>query len=96
MAASQPLLFCRREGHRAVKDMQRMLDALKASLAGPPRGALSFSCQGRGASLFGEADAEMRMIRAALGDIPLVGFSANGEISRNRLYGYTGVLTVFT
>lgn len=94
--AGQPLMFCRRDSHSAVEDMQRMLDALKASLAGSPRGALYFSCLGRGASMFGETDAEMRMIRDALGDIPLVGFSANGEISRNRLYGYTGVLTVFT
>jgi small ligand-binding sensory domain FIST len=25
-----------------------------------------------------------------------VGFFADGEIARNHLYGYTGVLTVFT
>ena len=30
-----------------------------------------------------------------LGEFPLVGFFANGEISNNRLYGYTGVLTLF-
>jgi small ligand-binding sensory domain FIST len=35
------------------------------------------------------------MIREALGDIPLAGVSCNGEISHNRLYGYTGVLTLF-
>ena len=57
---------------------------------------LYFSCLGRGASLFGETSEELRMISRSLGDIPLVGFSANGEISRDRLYGYTGVLTVFT
>jgi len=28
--------------------------------------------------------------------VPLVGFFANGEIAHHRLYGYTGVLTVFT
>ena len=33
--------------------------------------------------------------RADLGDFPLVGFFANGEISHNRLYGYTGVLALF-
>ena len=33
--------------------------------------------------------------RDELGDFPLVGFFANGEISNNRLYGYTGVLTLF-
>ena len=41
-------------------------------------------------------DAEMQIIRHALGDVPLVGFFAAGEIARDQLYGYTGVLTVFT
>src|SRR3989442_1560524 len=30
------------------------------------------------------------------GDVPLVGFFAGGEIARHHVYGYTGVLTVFT
>ena len=37
-----------------------------------------------------------RVVRHALGDVPLVGFFAAGEIARHHLYGYTGVLTVFT
>jgi small ligand-binding sensory domain FIST len=28
--------------------------------------------------------------------VPLVGFFAGGEIARHHLYGYTGVLTVFS
>ena len=32
---------------------------------------------------------------AALGPVPLAGFFTNGEIFRNRLYSYTGVLTLF-
>jgi small ligand-binding sensory domain FIST len=28
--------------------------------------------------------------------VPLVGFFAGGEIARHHVYGYTGVLTVFT
>jgi small ligand-binding sensory domain FIST len=31
-----------------------------------------------------------------LGDVPLVGFFAGGEIAHQHVYGYTGVLTVFT
>jgi small ligand-binding sensory domain FIST len=31
-----------------------------------------------------------------LGDVPLVGFFAAGEIAYQQVYGYTGVLTVFT
>lgn len=38
---------------------------------------------------------EMALIRSILGDIPMAGFYANGEISNQRLYGYTGVLILF-
>ena len=58
-------------------------------------GALYVSCSGRGGPHFGGASAEMQIVRKALGDVPLVGFFAGGEIARNHLYGYTGVLTVF-
>ena len=53
------------------------------------------SCLGRGANLFGEDSEELKQIRDELGDFPLVGFYANGEGSQDRLYGYTGVLTLF-
>lgn len=59
-------------------------------------GAVYVSCSGRGGPHFGGASAEMHIVRRALGDVPLVGFFAGGEIARNHLYGYTGVLTVFT
>jgi len=59
-------------------------------------GAIYVSCVGRGGAHFGGPSAEMQIIRRALGDVPLVGFFASGEIARNHLYGYTGVLTVFT
>jgi len=91
----QQIQFCRRDGQSALDDMQRMLGGLKQRLDGPPRGGLYFSCLGRGRELFGAESAELDMIRRALGDFPLVGFFANGEISNQRLYGYTGVLTLF-
>ena len=59
-------------------------------------GAVYVSCTGRGGPHFGGPSAEMQIIRHALGDVPLVGFFAAGEIARHQLYGYTGVLTVFT
>ena len=59
-------------------------------------GAIYVSCSGRGGEHFGGPSAELQIIRRALGDVPLVGFFAGGEIARNHLYGYTGVLTVFT
>ncbi|MDM0078324.1 FIST C-terminal domain-containing protein [Variovorax sp. J2P1-59] len=59
-------------------------------------GAVYVSCSGRGGPHFGAPGAELQIVRHALGDVPLVGFFAAGEIARNHLYGYTGVLTVFT
>ena len=58
-------------------------------------GAIYVSCTGRGGGHFGGPSAEMQIIRHALGDVPLVGFYAAGEIAGHQLYGYTGVLTVF-
>lgn len=58
-------------------------------------GALYISCAGRGGPHFGAPSAEAQIIRHALGDVPLAGFFAGGEIARHHLYGYTGVLTVF-
>ena len=59
-------------------------------------GAIYVSCTGRGGAHFGGPSAEMQLVRRALGDVPLVGFFAAGEIAHHHLYGYTGVLTVFT
>lgn len=58
-------------------------------------GAVYVSCAGRGGPHFGGPSAELQIVRRALGDVPLVGFFAGGEIARTHLYGYTGVLTVF-
>ena len=59
-------------------------------------GAIYVSCSGRGGPHFGGPSAELQIVRRALGDVPLVGFFAAGEIAHRHLYGYTGVLTVFT
>ena len=58
-------------------------------------GAIYVSCAGRGGPHFGSPSAELNIVRRALGDVPLVGFFAGGEIAHQDLYGYTGVLTVF-
>lgn len=90
------IVFCRRNSQTAVDDMQRMLENLAGRLKQKPRGGLYVSCVGRGREQFGDDSEEIRMIRDTLGDFPLTGFYANGEIHHNRLYGYTGVLTLFT
>lgn len=92
----QEIQFARRDAQTARDDLAHMIESLKARLPGPPRGGLYFSCLGRGRNQFGDDSAEMRLVAELLGDdVPLVGFYANGEISHYRLYGYTGVLTLF-
>ncbi len=89
--------FARRDSDTAHADLERMIDGLKARLPAPPKGALYHSCLGRGRHLFGDDSAELRLVNRLLGgDVPLAGFYANGEISHDRLYGYTGILTLFS
>ncbi|UCE90490.1 MAG: FIST C-terminal domain-containing protein [Pseudomonadota bacterium] len=95
LSAGQSIVFCRRDSDTAVTDLRRMLDSVKGRLDGVPHGGIYFTCLGRGQQMFGTPSREMQYIAEVLGDVPLVGFYANGEISGNQLYGYTGVLTLF-
>ncbi|HXV09786.1 MAG TPA: FIST N-terminal domain-containing protein [Burkholderiales bacterium] len=89
------VMFCKRDPGTAQEDMERMLESMRKGLYTRPRGGVYYSCLGRGASLFGPDSGELKLVREGLGEFPLVGFFCNGEISHNRLYGYTGVLTLF-
>ena len=90
------ILFCRRDRDSAVKDMRRMTSDLKRRIADRPvRGGLYISCAGRGPNQFIEPERELDIIRETLGSFPVAGFFANGEISRDRIYAYTGILTLF-
>jgi len=96
IAAGDTILFCRRDPESARRDMVRMVRQLAGRLNGPAKAGIYVSCVARGAALFGNPGVETELIRESLGEFPLIGFFANGEISRDRLYGHTGVLTLFT
>ncbi len=96
------LAFCQRNMAAARADLTRICAEIREELAPPDSaqtrsiaGALYVSCSGRGGAHFGGDSAELRIVQHALGDVPLVGFFAGGEIAHARIYGYTGVLTVF-
>jgi small ligand-binding sensory domain FIST len=89
------IMFCKRDGKTAIEDLERMVTKLKTRAKNKIKGGLYFSCMGRGHHMFGEPNRELELIANIIGDVPLVGFYANGEIAGNRLYGYTGVLTLF-
>jgi small ligand-binding sensory domain FIST len=94
------LVFCRRDAQAARADLQRICAEVREECEelAPRRigGAIYVSCTGRGGGHFGGPSAEMQIVRHALGEVPLIGFYAAGEIAADQLYGYTGVLTVFT
>ncbi len=100
----QGVSFCTRDETAARKDLIRICAEIRDHLheaeesSGAPveaNGAVYVSCVGRGSHLFGEQHEELRVIQQQLGDVPLVGFYASGEIGAQNLYGFTGVLTVF-
>ena len=93
--AGRTLMFCRRDHEAATQDLRRMLNDLKRRGGEHPKAVVYYSCIARGPNLFGSDSEELKIIREELGDLPLAGFYANGEISNNRLYGYTGVLALF-
>ena len=100
------LSFCQRNVAAARADLTRICAEIREELAPdelapsvPARrmvGAIYVSCSGRGGPHFGGESAELHIVRHALGEVPLVGFFAGGEIAHHHLYGYAGVLTVFT
>ena len=87
-----------RTGVVARADLIRICTELREDLEASgqtARGAHYVSCVARGQHLFGANGAELALIRHNLGELPLAGFFAHGEIADGRLHGYTGVLTLF-
>lgn len=93
--AGDRVMFVRRDPESARADLTQMVERVVRRAGGTARGAHYVSCIARGPHMFGSQGAEIASVRAALGDIPVIGYFANGEISHDRLYSYTGVLTLF-
>jgi hypothetical protein len=95
------VVFCRRDRQAAQADLIRACTELREQIEGEYggmhhiRGALYISCLGRTGTLFGGPSAEMQLVQRQLGDVPLIGMFANGEIFNDRLYWYAGVLIAF-
>ncbi|MCD8497943.1 MAG: FIST C-terminal domain-containing protein [Alphaproteobacteria bacterium] len=100
-------LFVYRDDESVRADLSRMLVELRHRVEREqgvfaPKAALYISCLARARCDFGQggikpegATGEMALIREVIGDVPTIGFYAGGEIMAARLYGYTGVLTLF-
>jgi small ligand-binding sensory domain FIST len=91
-------MFVHHDDQTVQEDLSKSLIALRKRIQKDtggfaPKAALYVSCVARSFSQGGNdpAQAEMQLIR----DVPLARFYAGGEISNARLYGYTGILTLF-
>ncbi len=95
----QVVQFHLRDPRTAERDLELALARLERGGGGAPRGALLFSCLGRGSALYGAPNRESECFQRAFADVPLAGFFCNGEIGpvgpRSFLHGYTASFSLF-
>jgi small ligand-binding sensory domain FIST len=96
----QVVQFHLRDNEASAQDLIQRLRALSA--AHPPekiRGALLFSCLGRGERLYGSPNHDSDAFAQRVSPVSLSGFFSNGEIGpvgpKTYLHGYTSVFAVF-
>lgn len=96
----QTVQFHLRDAQSASEDLNLLLAGYRSTHPQPPRGALLFSCCGRGQGLFGQPHHDASALRERLGEIPLAGFFAQGEIGpvggSNFVHGYTASMALFS
>jgi small ligand-binding sensory domain FIST len=94
----QTLQFQLRDANTSDQDFSMLLGSLPETNS-EPRGALLFSCCGRGKGLYGESDHDATLVQSLRGPVPMAGFFANGEFGpvggRNFVHGYTSSLVLF-
>jgi len=102
--AGQSVRFHLRDALASAEDLEGAMGRYAEHvLARPgssrPAGALLFSCMGRGQNLYGRPDHDTDLFREKIGDVPLGGFFANGEIGSvggtTHLHGFTSSFVLF-
>jgi small ligand-binding sensory domain FIST len=96
----QTVQFHIRDEVTADDDLRTMLRAVPKGASEPAsRGALLFTCNGRGTRLFTSSNHDATCVQESLGEIPLAGFFAQGEIGpvgdQNFLHGFTASVALF-
>lgn len=89
-----------RDADSADRDLRDALAARRLAFGGePPAGALVFTCNGRGESMFGEPHHDARALHDEFGGAPVAGCFAAGEIGpvggEYFLHGFTATVAVF-
>lgn len=94
----QTVQFHVRDADTATADLQHLLK--QSSGRCEPRGALLFTCNGRGTRMFAEPHHDAGLLAQQFGSLPVAGFFAAGEIGpvakRNFLHGFTASIALFS
>ncbi len=95
------LAFAVRDAAAARVDLEAALQRLSRDAAGAlPSFGVFLSCAGRGSSLYGQSDVDVRLVKARFPEIPMAGMHSSFEIAPHNgaamLQLYTGVLAMFT
>ena len=97
--AGQTIQFHVRDSAAATEDLYELLTLKQRQIQEKPRGALVFSCNGRGENLFAEKNHDIKMIQKYIGPVPAAGFFCAGEIGpvcqSNFLHGFTSSIALF-
>jgi small ligand-binding sensory domain FIST len=96
----QTVQFHLRDAETSADDLDLMLSRYRVASPDTPRaGALLFSCNGRGQSLYGRPNHDSDAFTRALGKIPLGGLFCAGEIGpvggSTHLHGFTSSFGIF-
>jgi small ligand-binding sensory domain FIST len=95
------MAFAVRDAPAARSDLEVVLQRLSRETAGAlPCFGLYLNCAGRGASLYGTPDVDVRLLKSRFPELPLAGMHSSFEIAPHEqvptLQLYTGVLAMFT
>ncbi len=96
----QTIQFHVRDADAATEDLNELLIAQQEKKnKEKPKGALVFSCNGRGEGLFRQPNHDIQIIQKYLGPVPAAGFFCAGEVGpvckSNFLHGFTSSIALF-
>jgi small ligand-binding sensory domain FIST len=95
----QTVQFHVRDAATADEDLRLLLQMDNKAHTEPPKGALLFSCNGRGTRLFSAPNHDASVIQETVGPLPLAGFFAQGELGpvggQNFIHGFTASVLLF-
>lgn len=96
--AGQTVRFHVRDQEAADAELRQLLSTLPRTPNAKILAGLLFTCNGRGSRLFSQPNHDAQMLQKYMGDIPVAGFFAAGEIGpvggQNFMHGFTASIAL--